>query len=62
MSALATAPIEYKVVSFEADTDAPELSQQLTTLGREGWNVSSTYHLHHLNAVFFVLMRAGSTE
>ena len=64
MSTFATAPVEYKVVSFDADSTASELSDGLSKLGRESWTVVSSYHLHHLNAIHYVLVRqlASSTK
>jgi hypothetical protein len=55
MSTFAT--IEHKVVSFNADSTVTEISDGLSTHGRDGWKVASTYHIHHLNNVYFVLSR-----
>jgi hypothetical protein len=57
MSTLATTPVEYKVVSFDADSTAADLTSQLNKIGQEGWTLASTYHLHHLNTVFYVFAR-----
>ncbi|MEJ0001418.1 MAG: hypothetical protein WDO13_21195 [Verrucomicrobiota bacterium] len=56
MSTPATA-YEYKVVRLDADSLDVEIARNLTDVGREGWKLASTYHLHHLNAVFYVLFR-----
>jgi hypothetical protein len=57
MSSFPASQIEYKVVSFDADSTVTELSEGLSKLGMEGWIVVNSYHLHHLNAVFFVVTR-----
>lgn len=55
-----TAPGEYKVVSFDADSTATELSEGLSKIGQEGWALVSTYHLHHLNAIHYVFGRQST--
>ena len=60
MSTLANLPLEYKVVSFDADSTVTELSEGLTKLGSENWNLVNSYHLHHLNAVYYVLARPAT--
>jgi hypothetical protein len=60
MSTFAT--IEHKVVGFDADSTTTELSDGLSTQGHDGWKVVSSYHLHHLNTVYFVLSREVSSN
>jgi hypothetical protein len=62
MSTLSPTPVEYNVVSFDADSTAAELTAQLNQLGQEGWTLASTYHLHHLNSVTYVFTRQLATK
>ncbi len=51
------ASTEYKVVSVDADSTTEDLSKALTNAGCDGWKLVNSYHLHHLNAVYFVFGR-----
>ena len=62
MSTIAISPVEYNVVSFDADNTASELTAALNKLGQEGWTLASTYHLHHLNSVTYVFTRQAATK
>ena len=55
-----TAAIEFKVVSFDADSTATELSEGLSKIGADGWALVSSYHLHHLNAIHYVFSRSAT--
>jgi hypothetical protein len=58
MSTLSNTPVEYKVVSFDADSTAADLTSELNKIGQEGWTLASTFHLHHLNTVTYVFARS----
>ena len=62
MSTLSTTPVEYKVVSFDADSTPDDLTTELAKIGQEGWLLASTYHLHHLNTVTYVFTRQAATK
>lgn len=60
---MSAASLEYNVVRFDADCTDEDLNKGLAPLGRDGWKLASTYHLHHLNAVVYVFYReAGSSK
>ena len=61
MSTTAATPLDYKVVSFDADSTVADLTAELTKIGRDGWLLASTYHLHHLNTVTYVFTRQTAT-
>jgi len=52
---------EYNVLRFDADSTDEDLNKGLAPLGHDGWKIASTYHLHHLNAVVYVLYREASS-
>jgi hypothetical protein len=56
-----TVAVEYKVVSFDADSTVTELSEGLSKTGTDGWALVSTYHLHHLNTIHYVFSRSSSS-
>lgn len=59
LSSLST--YEYKVVHFDVDTEDSVLSDSLSKLGVAGWKLVSTYHIHHVNANFFIFSRETSS-
>ena len=61
MSTPANIPVEYNVVRFDADSTDTDLTQGLSQVGRDGWKLSGTVHLHHLNTIVCIFTReAGS--
>jgi hypothetical protein len=63
MSTISINPaLEYKVVRLDADIDERILAEGLNLRGQEGWQLASTYHLHHLNAVFYIFSRELGTS
>ena len=57
MSTSAPTLVEYNVVRFDADSTDTDLIQGLSQVGRDGWKLSSTVHLHHLNTIVCILVR-----
>ncbi|MDB4793564.1 hypothetical protein OAG63_00865 [Methylacidiphilales bacterium] len=57
MSTSASTPIEYNVVRFDADSTDEDLIKGLAPVGKDGWKLSNTVHLHHLNTIVFVFFR-----
>ena len=57
MSTSARTPVEYNVVRFDADSTDTDLIQGLSQAGRDGWKLSNTVHLHHLNTIVCFLIR-----